>query len=73
MSFTISIRDIPYNICTNFEKHCGIYRLKYLPLLNKPKTNLVKSELEKFNATVEYGSLTFDTEADYTFFLLRWS
>jgi hypothetical protein len=82
MSFTISIHDIPYKAIHNFADYCGVVNLKFYPLLNPYYKTIVETELAKFNATFlntdvtfvnTNNELTFDTEADYTWFLLTYN
>jgi hypothetical protein len=71
MKFTIPIRDIPRHIEERIDIECGFGILMSTKAWQERHDVL----LAEYNAVYDYNTdmITFDSEADYTFFILRWS
>lgn len=71
MTFTKYWHQLPDNVLTNFELYCGIND----PYVNSRQyLNNVKQTLNQYHAAEDRGLvLAFESEAHYTWFILRFS
>ena len=71
MSFEIKYVDIHEPILYNFSRHCGRYSWE---ISTEEYRQNVNNELKHFNAyrDFEKNYITFQTEAHYQWFLMRW-
>jgi hypothetical protein len=67
----VHLSKLPTNVVYNFRTHCGFFTEVSI-LTYRTRRNV---ELAKYNASIsDCGDYyTFNTESDYTFFILRWS
>ncbi len=71
MKFTILVRNIPIQIQRKIDIECGFET----DILAEKWRALQDALLAEYNAAYDYKTdmITFASEADYTFFILRWS
>jgi hypothetical protein len=77
MTFSISYDNLPTSIKSNLEEHCG-WTAGIDPSIIANQNSLCqqaeRDELLKFHATIsDYDIITFENEAYYTLFVVRWS
>ncbi len=71
MKFTVGFDDIPIHIQDRIDIECGFGTL----ITTEDWQERHDALLAEYNAVYDYNTdrITFDSEADYTFFILRWS
>jgi hypothetical protein len=71
VKFSIWVRNIPIQIQRKIDIECGFETV----ISEEDWRVLQDALLAEYNAVYDYKTdmITFDSEADYTFFILRWS